>query len=65
VAENDGDGKEDVDGIDEEDGDKGVTEAEEMAKAKAMMEAEEMVKAKAEGDGGSRNETRDIDVARM
>jgi len=42
-----------------------VTEAEEMAKVKAMMEAEEMAKVKAEGDRGSRNETRDIDMARM
>ena len=41
-----------------------MTEAEEMAKAKAMTEVEEMVKAKAEGDGGSGNETRDVDAAR-
>jgi len=41
-----------------------VTEAEEMAKAKAMMEAEEMAKAKAEGDRGSRNVTRDVNMAR-
>jgi len=41
-----------------------VTEAEEMAKAKAMMEAEEMAKAKAEGDRGSGNVTRDVNMAR-
>ena len=44
--------EEDVEGVDEEDGDESVTEAEEMAKVKAK------------GDGGSRNETRDVDVAR-
>ena len=51
----DGESKEDVDGIDEEDGDKSVMEAEEMAKAKAITE----------GDRGSGSETRDVDTARM